>query len=164
MHFLIFTFILMSLLSSLRKKLRRIRSKKPYFDPWSFGEELLEDNTEDTPENIVDTADIGVLRLAEEPEIGAAEKHQDATDDILYTEKDEKFEPLSKQEKTELFTPSLLLDEEGEKRTVRALDSTDSQQMLKDLLLSQQLPLVIVVSEILGPPKALRPTGNRLLK
>lgn len=164
MHFLIFAFILMSLLSSLRKKPRRIRGKKPYFDPWSFGEESTEGNTEDAPENIVDTADIGVLRLAEEPEIGATKKHQDATDDILYTEKDEKFEPLPKQKKTELFMPSLLLDEEGEKRTVRTLDSTDSQQTLKDLLLNQQLPLVIVALEILGPPKALRSTGNRLLK
>ena len=163
MQFLIFAFILMSLLSSLRKKTRRIRSKEPFFDPWSFGEESPEDKTEGTLENITETADMGVLKLTEEPEIKEAEEHQDVTDDILYVKEDEKFEPLPKQEKAELFMPSLLLDEVG-KRTVRALDSTDSQQVLKELLLGQQLPLAIIASEILGPPKAFRPTRNRLLK
>ncbi|NLL61735.1 MAG: hypothetical protein GX240_02990 [Candidatus Atribacteria bacterium] len=162
MQFLIFAFILMSLLSSLRKKARRIRSKEPFFDPWSFGEESPEDKMEDTPENTAETADMGVLKPAEKPEIKEAEEQQDVMDDILYAEEDEKFEPLPKQEKVEPFMPSLLLDEEGERETTRSLDSTDSQQVLKELLLGQQLPLAIIASEILGPPKALRPTRNRL--
>ena len=115
MQFLIFAFILMSLLSSLRKKARRIRSKEPFFDPWSFGEESPEDKMEDTPENTAETADMGVLKPAEKPEIKEAEEQQDVMDDILYAEEDEKFEPLPKQEKVEPFMPSLLLDEEGER-------------------------------------------------
>ena len=167
MQFLIFIFILLSIISSLRKKVKEARKKKPLFDPWSFGDESPDDKTEDALENIVETAttaDMGDLKLAEEPEIKEAEKHQDVRDDILFTEEDEKFEPLSKQEKAEPFVPSLLLEEEGEKVKTAAIGSIDSQQELKSLLLGQQLPLAIVASEILGPPRALRPIRSRLFK
>ena len=164
MQFLIFVFILLSLLSSLKKKGRRIRRKEPFFDPWSFGEEPPEDRTEDALKNIVETTDMGSLKLAKEPKIEEAEKHQDVTEDSHYIEEDEKFEPLPKQEKAGLFIPSLLLDEEGEKGTARALDPTNSEQVLKGLLLGRQLPLAIVASEILGPPRAFRPIRKRLFK
>lgn len=167
MQFLIFIFILLSIISSLRKKVKEARKKKPLFDPWSFGDESPGDKVEKTTEYIEieeEKTEAVPLKLPEKLEIEEAEKHQDVTDDILFTEEDEKFEPLSKQEKAEPFVPSLLLEEEGEKVKTAAIGSIDSQQELKSLLLGQQLPLAIVASEILGPPRALRPIRSRLFK
>ena len=167
MQFLVFIFILLSIISSLRKKLKEDRKKEPLFDPWSFSDESPGDKAETATgymEIEEEKTEATALKFPEKLEIEEVKEQKYVTEDVLYLGVAKESEPLVEIEKAEPVIPSLLLDKEGEKGTVRTLGSIDSREELKNLLLGQQLPLAIVASEILGPPRAFRPIRSRLLK
>ena len=165
MEFLIFAFILISILSSLMKRRTRgwKKKKESFFDPWIFEEEIPKEKSESVE-----------VEIAEEITIF----DQDAK--IREEEREPVFEPeylldeISIPGETEVYalpselkerTPeilSLLLEKERDKQLTVDRGEPYFGKELDNFLRNGKLPLAIVFSEILGPPRALKPAGSTI--
>ena len=171
MEFLIIIFIIFSLLSSLSKqskKTRRIRNrrkKEVLFDPWSFKEgfpeDRLERKDEDTASIMLEEERDSVFPIEEESEVKERERER-LVEDIALLEESKKFIVTPYEETKELIEPSYFVDEEKEKITITDTVPLYLEKELTQLLRGGQLPLAIVLAEILGPPRALKPARKRL--
>lgn len=132
MEFLVFIFIIISILSSLEKQMRKnrkVRKKEIDFDPWSFVNKFPREK---------------IKADAEDKKI----------DYILYPSPKE---PAKKRKSS----PPIVKEEE--KVLISATDHTtqDFTKELADLVTGKRLPLVMLASEILGPPRAIKPIARR---
>jgi len=170
MEFLIIIFIIFSLLSSLSKqakktnKVRKRRKKEVLFDPWSFKEGFPEDGLEredeDTASIMLEEERDPVFPIEEVGEIKERERER-LVEDIIPLEESKKFIVTPYEETKELIEPSYFVDEEKEKITITATVPLYLEKELTQLLRGGQLPLAIVLAEILGPPRALKPARKR---
>ena len=172
MEFLIIIFVIFSLLSSLSKqakkgsKIRKRRKKEVLFDPWSFEEgfpkDRLERKDEDTVSIPVEEERDSTFPIEVESEVKEWGKKR-LVEDITPLEEVKEFIVPPYEEEGELIEPSYFMDEEKEKITIT--DTAPLLYMEKELvqlLKGGQLPLAIVLAEILGPPRALKPVRKRL--
>lgn len=170
MEFLVIIFIIISLLSSLSKqskKSRRIEKKRKreiLFDPWSFEEEFPEDRLERKDEGTV-----GVPVEEEEEDtflVKEESKEQEwervrFVEDVSPLEEGKELIASPYEETKELREPLYLLDEGKEKIATADTAPLYLKKEVRQLLRGRQLPLAIVLSEILSPPRALKPVGGR---
>lgn len=162
MEFLIVAFIIMTVLSSLTRNRRRVRKKQDVFDPWSFGpdsepskkdvdvEELSgeqeeEEFAEEEPEPEVD-----VTAIRESfPETFSGEEPDREAEFIPYVEREE-----------EIIIPPV---PEEKRKTAELRETGKLEEELKALLTGRRLPLAIVASEVLGPPRSrIHYSGRRI--
>ncbi|MFZ2330493.1 MAG: hypothetical protein WAW45_02680 [Atribacterota bacterium] len=170
MEFLVIIFIIISLLSSLSKqskKSRRIEKKRKreiIFDPWSFEEEFPKDRLKREDEETVDIAveeEKGSTFLIERDDEVKGWERERLVETITPPEEGEEFVVSPYEEEKELLEPSYFVDEEKEKISTTITAPLYLKKELTQLLRSGQLPLAILFSEILGPPRALKPVGGR---
>lgn len=169
MEFLIFVFILISILSSLTSKTRKNRKKETLFDPWSFEEDLPEDKPKKV-QNIrkiweVEPESRDILIDERESEIKQVEEQEDVLEDILPPYEVEESIWYSEQEQKEkkLTEPYFSSGVEKEKEKDLKIDSVsfNLEKELSSLLVGNKLPLAILISEILSPPKSFILTRRR---
>ncbi|HPK86800.1 MAG TPA: hypothetical protein PK267_02135 [Atribacterota bacterium] len=171
MEFLIFVFILISILSSLMKRRTREwkKKKESFFDPWTFEEEIPKEKSESIEVEIAEE-----IEEREKEEITIFD--QDAK--IREEEKELAFEPellldeVSMPGEAEIYalpselkerTPeilSLLLEKEKDKQLTVDREEPYLGKELDNFLRNGKLPLAIVFSEILGPPRAFKPARS----
>lgn len=171
MEFLIIIFVIFSLLSSLSKqakkgsKIRKRRKKEVLFDPWSFEEgfpkDRLERKDEDTVSIPVEEERGSTFPIEEEIEVKEWGKKR-LVEDTTPLEEGKEFIVSLHEEEGELIEPSYFVDEEKEKITITDTAPLYLGKELVHLLKDGQLPLAIVLAEILSPPRALKPVRKRL--
>jgi hypothetical protein len=170
MEFIIIVFVIISLLSSLSKqakKGRRIekrRKREIIFDPWSFEEEFPKDRLKRKDEETVSIA-VGeekdsTFLIEREGKVKEWEKER-FVEAIAQPGEDKELIISPYEEEKELLEPSYFVDEEKERIVTADTAPLYLKKELTQLLRSGQLPLAIVLSEILGPPRALKPVKRR---
>ncbi len=167
MEFLIFVFILISVLSSLTRQAKKNRKKDNFFDPWSFENDIPEDRLKKAQERMEE--EIGrrdILIEDEQLKTEQAKEQEYLPENDLPPEEAEEAIVFSDQELIELAESSFLSPEESEveRESVLTMDtySTQIEKELTSLIVGHRLPLAIVMSEILGSPRALK-TGRKLV-
>ncbi|MDD3655855.1 MAG: hypothetical protein PHI72_03715 [Atribacterota bacterium] len=160
MEFLIFAFILISIVSSLTRQAKKNRKKDTFFDPWSFEEDLPENQLKKAQERM--EAEIGrrdILIEDGKAEIEEAEELEPPAEDVPQQEEIKEFIFSSDQEVEEQTESFFLSKEAQEKEEDLKIDtaSINLEKELNSFLMGRKLPLAIVVEEILGPPRALKP-------
>lgn len=167
MEFLIIVFVIISLFSSLSKqakKGRRIekrRKREIIFDPWSFEEELPEGRLKKKYEEAIsipmEEKSDSVHQI--ESESGVKESFGGDIDPL---EVDREFSVSSYKEAKLLIESSYFTNEVKEKKTItKKIPPLYPKKRFLQLLRGGQLHLAIVFSEILGPPRALKPVRER---
>ena len=154
MEFLIVAFIIISILSSLTRNRRRVRKKEDVFDPWSFDvdSESVKEDTEGLPGE--PEGEEGYAEEEPEPEsvanLTATREPLPETFPEEEPVKEAEFIPYVEREAEMISTPVM-----GEKRKTAELREIGKlEEELKALLTGRRLPLAIVASEILGPPRS----------
>jgi hypothetical protein len=153
MEFLIIAFIIMTILSSLTRNRKRNIKKEAPFDPWSFGfdSEPSNEGTEESPG---------------EPEEEFVEEEPESEASITTTReplpetfpgeelvKEAEFIPYVERKEEMIITPV----PEEKRKTAEIGETRNLEEELKVLLTGRRLPLAIVASEVLGPPRAKTP-------
>lgn len=169
MEFLIFVFILISILSSFMKRRTREwkKKKESFFDPWTFEEEIPKEKSESIE-----------VEIAEEIEEREKEEIPIVEEDIEIREEEPVFEPeylldeVSMPGEAEIYalpselkerTPeilSLLLEKERDKQLTVDREEPYLGKELDNFFRNGKLPLAIIFSEILGPPRAFKPARS----
>jgi hypothetical protein len=139
MEFIIIAIVIISIFSSLTRQFKKNMKKGPSFDPWSFDS--------DSPENESKTAPSSRPIPVQEP----FSRLQESID----------YDSLPNREVREQITPSI---EQGKKTReyTPIIDAGEFEKGIKELLTGKRLPLGIVASEVLGPPRANRPYRRKL--
>lgn len=164
MNFLIFIFIIISILSSLQSRVKKKnrnkkREREKFFDPWSFER----DSEIDILKEILKKEDLeeepgkkDIFLLKDEPELVIPEEGKHPLEDILYPEEKGEFIFSTDVEAKE--------EEQTENSTLQykkkeTPSTTNLEKGVANIFKSGQLPLAILFSEILGPPRAIKPFG-----
>ena len=157
MEFLIIAIVIISIFSSITRQFKKNMKKEAPFDPWSFGSDSPEEDSKRLEEETEEEED---FIEEEKPEIAHPVRREHFQETFSKPKEDENdYFPPDKKER-EHIKPSLLQDERKEDLSTK--DTVDFEVDLNRLLLTgKKLPLGIVVSEVLGPPRALRPYGHR---
>lgn len=158
MEFLIIGFIIISIISSVSRNIKKHMKKEASFDPWSFDSNSKDDNYKNAKETI----------KAERNYVG---KERPKVDPITEIKKDDSQKRYSETQtakvydfqsynetREEIKTPTF---QDRKKENIGTKDTGELGRDLEVLLTGKKLPLGIVVSEVLGPPKALKPYGYR---
>lgn len=156
MDFLIIAFIIIYIISSIGKNIKKHMKKDSSFDPWSFESEYMKENNKNVKVIIEKERNSIEEKI---PEIELVEKKEDLqeTHSEIQTVESNDFQPQIKM--SERVESSVSQD--GGKKEILTKDKMELERELKVLLTGKKLPLGIVVSEVLGPPKALKPYGYR---
>ena len=152
MEFLIIAIVIISIFSSITRQFKKNMKKEAPFDPWSFDSDSPEEDSRRLEE---ETEEEDFIE-EEKPEIAHPIRQKHLQDTFSRPEKVEDDDSLPGKKEREYLKPSFL--EDGRKEDLSTKDTVDFEAELNSLLLTgKKLPLGIVVSEILGPPRALRP-------
>jgi CRISPR/Cas system CSM-associated protein Csm4 (group 5 of RAMP superfamily) len=165
MEFLIFVFILISIVSSLTRQAKKNSKKETFFDPWSFEEDLPEDQLKKAQERMeAETVRRDIVIEDGELEIEEAEEQEPKAEDVPQQEETKEFIFSSDQEVEEQTESFFLSKESKEKEDALKIDtaSINLEKELNSFLMGRKLPLAIIVSEILGLPRALKSARNGL--
>ncbi len=161
MNFLIFIFIIISILSSLQNQVKkknrnRKREREKFFDPWSFDIDseidILKEmhKKEDLKEG---PGKKNIFLLEDTPELELPEEGEHSLEDILYPEEKGEFtfstDVETKEEQTGISTLQYKKKE--------MFSTTYLEKGVATIFKDGQLPLAILFSEILGPPRAIKP-------
>ena len=158
MEFLIIVFIIISIISSVSKNIKKHMKKEASFDPWSFDSDSMGDNDKNVKETI-------------KAERNYVEKERPKVDPITEIKKDDLQKDYSETQtakvddfqsynetREEIKTPTF---QDGKKENINRKDTGELGRDLGVLLTGNKLPLGIVISEVLGPPKALKPYSHK---
>jgi len=158
MEFLIIVFIIISIISSVSRNIKRNLKKEAFFDPWSFDSDSMSDKDKNVKETI-------------ETEGNSFEKERPKIDPITEIKKDDSQKSYSETQtdkvddfqsydetREEIKVPTF---QEKKKEDINEKDNGELRRGLEILLTGKKLPLGIVISEVLGPPRALNPYNHK---
>jgi len=135
--------------------------KEVSFDPWSFDSDSMSENNENVHvKRIIEKKRDSIEKEISETEL--TDKKEDLQKVNSETQMGEDYDFRSHKETDERIEPSVNLD--GEEEEIITKDDGELKRDLKALLKGEKLPLGIVASEVLGPPRALRPYDHRRTK
>jgi len=160
MEFLIIVFIIIWIISSVSRNIKKNMKKEVSFDPWSFDSDSMRGDYKNAKEMI--KAERDSVEKEEKPEVDQTTKKEDLQKAYSKTQMGEDYDFRSHKETDERIEPSVNLD--GEEEEIITKDDGELKRDLKALLKGEKLPLGIVASEVLGPPRALRPYDRRRTK
>jgi len=159
MDFLIILFIIISVVSSIIKNIRKQTKSKPAYDPWSFGsesvdsEKLLQEKRPTEKKEIFNYEE----EVQPEIEISLVEKQKDTQETEIKSQAeqvDKHIDFYNLEETKEIQNKPY---QELQKEDLKIKKSRELEKELKKLLIGNNLPLGIISLEVLGPPRALRP-------
>ncbi|MBN2245703.1 MAG: hypothetical protein JW755_07645 [Candidatus Aminicenantes bacterium] len=158
MEFLVIAFIIISLVSSISKNIRKQMKKDAPFDPWSFDSKPSREDVEQLPEEAEAEAEEEMIEEEPEPaeDITVVRESLPETvfEEQLVEEKIEADSLISEEIEEESIVPPLLKEE----KEYQELPKTGKpEEELKAFLAGRKLPLAIIASEVLGPPRAKLP-------
>ncbi|MFW6134972.1 MAG: hypothetical protein ACOC5R_05295 [Elusimicrobiota bacterium] len=156
MEFLIIVFIIVSVVSSLSRNIKKHMKKESPFDPWSFDSDSMRGDHKNVKEMIKAERD-SVEK--EKPEVEQIDKKEDLQKAYAGTQMVEEYGFQPHEETREEIKTLSLLDRKTE--DTAAKDTGELGRELKVLLTGEKLPLGIVASEVLGPPRALKPYSHK---
>jgi len=161
LEFLFIVIVIISIISSISKNIKRQMKKETPFDPWSFDSDsdIKIDNEKKLQKEEFTEEESVVEQKAEERLITKQEDFQE-----VYPDKevigDDSFQPyieIKNDNKTTFLQD--LQDQKKEDTSIIATGEMDRE--LKTLLTGKKLPLGVIASEVLGPPRALKPYKHR---
>jgi len=153
MEFLIIVFIIISIISSVSKNIKKHMKKEASFDPWSFDSDSMGDNYKNVKETIkTERNDVEKERPKVDPITEM--KEDDLKKGYSKTQRAKVYDFQSYNETREEFKTPTFWDRK--KENIKAKDTGELERDLEILLTGNKLPLGIVISEVLGPPKALK--------
>jgi len=156
MEFLIIVFIIVSIVSALSRNIKKHMKKESPFDPWSFDADSMRGDYKNAKEMIKAERD-SVEK--EKPGVDLTAKKEDLQKAYSKTQMVQDYDSqFHKETREEIETLSLL---DRKKEDTPTKDTGELEGELKELLTGRKLPLAIIASEVLGPPRALRPYGRR---
>ena len=168
MEFLIFVFVIVSILSSLNDWAKKNREKKreKFFDPWSFERDSQIERLKKIgkkEDSFKKTSDKTKTSLSKD-EISAEvrEKEEYFAEHFVHPKEKRVFisSPIVGKQKTKKKIDQSILSKKDEKEDILSPPLPDSFNLRKEvakILSSSQLPQAILISEILGPPRAFKP-------
>jgi len=130
--------------------------KEVSFDPWSFDSDSMRGDYKNAKEMIKAEKD---YVEKEKPEVDQTTKKEDLQKAYSRAHMVEDYDFRSHKETDERIEPSVNLG--GEEEEIITKDDGELKRDLKALLKGEKLPLGIVASEVLGPPRALKPYDRR---
>jgi hypothetical protein len=139
MEFIIIAIVIISIFSSITRQFKKNMKKGPSFDPWSFDS--------DSPEN--------------ESKAALSSRPIPLQEPFSRLQKSIDNGSLTNREVTEQNTPSIVQGKKTREYTP-IIDAGEFEKGIKELLIGNRLPLGIVASEVLGPPRANRPYRHKL--
>ncbi len=159
MEFLIIVFVIITIFSSISKRFKEEAKKKSPFDPWSFDSDSLEDDynnlkkqeVKETEEDFIEEEKSKIDLSEKQPEIPVPEAYPGGQNINKYrssTEQDKEQDPVN-------------IDKVKENGNQLAEKTSAPETQLKALLTGRELPLTVVATEILGPPKARKPYSRK---
>jgi len=158
MEFLVIVFIVISIVSSVSRNIKKHMKKEASFDPWSFDSDSMGNNDKNVKETI-------------KAEKNSVEKERPKVNPITEIKKDDSQKGYSKKQTAKVYDfqshnetreeikPSTF--HERKKEDINTKDTGELRGELEVLLTGKKLPLGIVVSEVLGPPRALKPYRHK---
>lgn len=153
MEFLIIVFIIIWIISSVSRNIKKNMKKEASFDPWSFDSDLMSENNENVNvKRIIEKKRNSIEKEITETEL--TDKKEDLQNVNSEIQMGEDYDFQSHKETGERIKPSVNLDEEKEEIITK--DDGELKRDLKALLKEEKLPLGIVASEVIGPPRALK--------
>lgn len=159
MEFLIILFIIVSLVSSIAKNIKKHSKKGAPFDPWSFDSESLDE--ENYLQEKRQSKEKEYFEEETEPEVSLAKQQKTQPEDELKRQTEEESTDLDYQEEIESsITPAYRVSTQ-EYNKIGEVGYGELEKELKIFLTGRKLPLGIVFSEILGPPRVLKPHSYR---
>jgi hypothetical protein len=158
MEFLIILFIVVSLISSIVRNIKKHSKKGTPFDPWSFDSESLD--KENYLQEKRQSKEKEYFEEETEPEVSLAKQQKIQPEDELKKQTEESAD-LYYQEETESHINPAYQGSTKEDAKTNTAGYGELEKDLKTFLTSNKLPLGIVFSEILGPPRALKPHSYR---
>lgn len=160
MEFLIIAVVIISIFSSIAKQLKKSMKKETPFDPWSLGSDSSEDDYNNLEEEKEIEEDQGGLIVEGKPKTTHLERWERLQRTFSRTEKTEQDDSPPGKKEREHLEPHFFEDEK--KVSLPTRDTLDFEVELKNILLTgKKLHLGIVLSEVLGSPKSLRPYGRK---
>lgn len=158
MEFLIILFIVVLLISSVTRKIKKHTKREVNFDPWSFDSEseYKEDEKILHVKRQADKKELFTEEKEPEVEVSLAEKKQNGQERKVTRQLDKNL-GLHYQdyfEEPRDFIP--LTYQNSDKQVIKTKEENELEKELKTFLAGRKLPLGIVVSEVLGPPRSLK--------
>ena len=160
MEFLIIVFIIVSVVSSLSRNIKKHMKKEASFDPWSFDSDSMRGDYKNANEMI--KAERDSVEKEEKSKVDQIAKKEDLQKVYSKTQMGEDYDFQPHRETREEIETLSLLDRKTEYTPTK--DTGELGRELKVLLTGEKLPLGIVASEVLGSPRALRSYGRRRTK
>jgi hypothetical protein len=158
MEFLIILFIVVSLISSITRNIKKHTKGDSNFDPWSFDSEseyeedkkpLQEKGQAEVKEFFTEAKESAV-------EVGLEEKKRVGKETEPTNQLDENL-ALHYQDYLEVPGDSTPLPyQDSNQEDIKLEKPGKMEKELKTLLTGNKLPLGIIVSEVLGPPRSLK--------
>jgi len=152
MEFLVIVFIVISIVSSVSRNIKKHMKKEASFDPWSFDSDSMGNNDKNVKETI-------------KAEKNSVEKERPKVNPITEIKKDDSQKGYSKKQTAKVYDfqshNETRTFHERKKEDINTKDTGELRGELEVLLTGKKLPLGIVVSEVLGPPRALKTYGYR---
>lgn len=153
MDLIIILFIIISIISSIGKQLKRTNKREKYFDPWSFG-----NDKEERLDYLNETSKIKNIEAEEiknvEEEFNSqskkmfSEEEDSEENSLLYQKTFHQESPIAEQsaEKKEDYTESSITSNRKKE------EAPFSDEMFRNLLTDKSLPFAFIASEVIGLP------------
>lgn len=164
MEFLIILFIVVSLISSITRNIRKHTKRETNFDPWSFDSEseYKEDKKLLQEKRQADEKEFFIEEKEPEVEVGLEEKKQNKQETESTSQLDENLNLDYKNYPEDVeYSPTPLPYQNSDKEGIKIKESGELEKELKSFLTGRKLPLGIIVSEVLGPPRSLKSHSYR---
>jgi hypothetical protein len=163
MEFLIILFIVVSLISSITRNIKKHTKRGSNFDPWSFDSESEYKEDEKLLQEKRQADEKELFTEEKEPEVEVAlageKQSKQETEPISQLDENLALQYQDYPEVPEDFTP--LPYQDSGKEVIKIKERRELEKELKTFLTGSKLPLGIVVSEVLGPPRFLKPHSYR---
>lgn len=156
MEFLIIVFVIISIISSLTKNIKRHMKRDSSFDPWSFESDYMKEKNKNV-KVVIEKERNSIEDEIPGTELPEKKENLQETYSEIQTVESYDFQPQTKM--SERVEASV--SQGDEKEEILTKDDIDLERELKVLLTGEKLPFGIVVSEVLGLPRALKPYGYR---
>jgi hypothetical protein len=158
MEFLIILFIVVSLISSITRNIKKHTKREANFDPWSFdseseyeeGKKYLQEKRQPEEKEFFNEEKESTV------EIGLAEKGENRKETQPTSQLDEDLALHYQEYPEEPKGPTPLTYQDSDKESVRIKERRELERDLKTFLTGRKLPLGIVISEVLGPPRSIK--------